>query len=253
MCKLKTKCFFVESSTLAGTAGGVTFIASENINLSAGEKASTGDGELLSSVPLSLQESVRIELRSQEVDQDSHVETYLHKIDAFTETCAISLETFLELMLHRGNAGKGLIIAQVFTRDPQNPLKSMTSFYHATPLLRVIFKRERDNVKHRYSESHPLVARNPLTNSPITGEVRFYLVGHQSEEALSRALFSQNNEEKNNNNTSRKDTIDVPAMFIGTDYNFANSRAVRSKFIENCLEDELQLVESLGIPFCLRY
>lgn len=133
-----------------------------------------GGGSAPCTIRLQLHETTATETTTNSIHEKGHWE-----LDAVNTTCAITLDSFLEMLVQRArdpdnNSApmKGLVIGQVFTRDPHNPRKSMVSYYHAIPLLRILFKRDTQHVRHRYAENSPLVAKNPLTNSPISGEVR---------------------------------------------------------------------------------
>jgi hypothetical protein len=173
-------------------------------------------------------------------------------LDACNTTCPITMENFFDLLKQRHVLNnKGLIIAQVMNRDPHCPGKKMISYYDGISLLRVLFKRETGSVKHRYSEKSPYVPKNPLSNSPILGEVLFFFVDHESIVQL-MTISSANNNQNINNNLENGDAkeesraIEIPAKFIGTDYNFGASEKLRKTFVENSLQSDSSYVEGLS-------
>lgn len=62
----------------------------------------------------------------------------------------------------------------------------------------------------------PLTVRNPLNNEIIVGEVEFYLLKKESVSPISG----------------------LQALFIGTDFNYANSNEFRKMFLEYCVESD---------------
>jgi len=100
----------------------------------------------------------------------------IQQIDAIHVTCTFSLDSMQEVIEQRRNQGRNAIIAQVPTRDNNDVTRNSYDYYEAVPFLRLLFHRQGGIVSHRYNEKYPLVVRNPLTNSPIVGEVAFYII-----------------------------------------------------------------------------
>lgn len=70
----------------------------------------------------------------------------------------------------------------------------------------------------------------------------FYLVESNEIESFGQKYLSAENKEAETTPAG----MEVRANFIGTDYNFAHSGAIRTKFIENCPAEDSNFVESLS-------
>jgi hypothetical protein len=120
-----------------------------------------------------------------------------------------------------------LIIARVTTRDKQCTQKLNIHFYEATNLLKVLFKLIDDRILHRYHRYDAILPTNPLTNTVILGEVRFYSIDYSNiQPLLSSASTSTSSSSQLSSFTPSK----YVARFIGTDYNYAYSEEFRALF-----------------------
>ena len=92
-----------------------------------------------------------------------------------------SLETFATLHQQRRAMGRQLIIAQVTTKDKNRAAvnSAVYSYYDAFPLLKVLYKVHASSMgirlSHRYHQYSAMNPINPLTNTCIIGDVRFFI------------------------------------------------------------------------------
>ena len=140
-----------------------------------------------------------------------------------------SLETFSALHCQRRAQGKQLIIAQVTTRDKNSTAfhSVVHSYYDALPLLRLLYKvQPTGDVRFRYHAYQTINPINPLTNTCIIGDVRFYMT-----EAVD---VPQTVLPPTPSSGGRAIEVDcVRARYIGSDYNFSFSKAFREKWLQH--------------------
>ena len=138
-----------------------------------------------------------------------------------------SLETFSALHCQRRAQGKQLIIAQVTTKDKNSTAfhSVVHSYYDAIPLLRLLYKvLPSGDVRHRYHGYQTINPLNPLTNTCIIGDVRFYIT-----EAVD---VPQTVLPPSPSNGGRAHEVDcVRATYLGSDYNFTFSKAFREQWL----------------------
>ena len=139
---------------------------------------------------------------------------------AADEDDIFSLESFSALLRLRQNAGKTLIIARVPTRSKQSAHCIVYSSYEATGLIRHIFRRIDDHVQHRYHRYQRTMPNNPLTNTSIVGEVKFYRCDIQRSDDADSGEFQR----------------PIVATLIGTDYEYAYSTQFRQHIADNVIE-----------------
>ena len=84
-----------------------------------------------------------------------------------------SLETFEELIVQHQQVSKQLIIARVKTVDPHLPDKEYFSYYSAHALNKILFRTQ---IVYGRRLIHRLLVLNPLTNTPIVGDVQYFVV-----------------------------------------------------------------------------
>jgi hypothetical protein len=152
-------------------------------------------------------------------------------------------------MWYRWAAGKSCIIAAVPTRDKEKVGFSTTSYYDAFAANRLLFKKIPigsgllADVVHRYHRSHPISVLNPLTNSPIIGEVKYYSLNPRPPLP---GLLTNGTTNATATGAVEITCVELDARFIGTDYNFAFSNEVRRRFVDAAFEPEDQLVVDLA-------
>mmetsp|Transcript_34404 Transcript_34404/g.60310 ORF Transcript_34404/g.60310 Transcript_34404/m.60310 type:complete len:341 (-) Transcript_34404:1846-2868(-) len=130
----------------------------------------------------------------------------LHEVDlAAVET--ITQTSFGELIDQHWEAGKSFIIAVAKGREAERPTVVHNFYFAAHPLNKTLFVVNNEEIISRFHKSSPLQPVNPLTNQPFIGEVEYYAVKKLAHEGV----------------------------FIGTDYTFAYSDALRVFFQSNAL------------------
>ena len=94
-------------------------------------------------------------------------------------TDSFSLDTFYELYTEAVEANKKLLLAVVRTGSPDDVSRVFHSVYAAHAMNKLLFRRTpgSNRLLSRYDPNRPIAARNPMTNTPIMGEVQYYLVG----------------------------------------------------------------------------
>jgi len=156
------------------------------------------------------------------------------------------------------------------SRDKDRVEVTSTSYYDAYAINRLLFKQTGFDVVHRYHPAQPICVLNPLTQTPIMGEVKYYMVdplpeqegqsvepdsNHKHNNPNNNNSNPSNNNNNNNNNASNNSNNVNPhaqnakvyeAHFIGTDYNFAFSEALRTKFIANVFEPQEDYVVEIS-------
>lgn len=60
---------------------------------------------------------------------------------------------------------KNFIIAKIKTRTLTSQATSHSHFFNAYGILRVIFKKRREEIVGRFHHQYPMAAKNPLTNN----------------------------------------------------------------------------------------
>ena len=138
-----------------------------------------------------------------------------------------SLETFSALHCQRRAQGKQLIIAQVTTKDKNSTAfhSVVHSYYDALPLLRLLYRvQPTGDIRHRYHAYQTINPINPLTNTCIIGDVRFYMT-----EAVDVPQTVLPPTPSNGGRTTEVEC--VRARYLGSDYNFTFSRAFREKWL----------------------
>ena len=144
-----------------------------------------------------------------------------------------SLETFAALHVQRLAQGKQLLIAQVTTRDKNRMAMDATvsSYYDALPLLKVLYKVHTTpagvHLRHRYHQYSAVNPINPLTNTCIIGDVRFFLTERRSRPHS--APHPPSPSSADHPTGSAGDFIQ--AKYIGTDYNFTFNSAFRASLL----------------------
>jgi hypothetical protein len=157
--------------------------------------------------------------------------------------------------------GLNFIIARVQTRDKLNIHSLSYWYYDADQMNRLLFRRRGTELLHRYHKTAALGVINPMTNTEVVGEVYYFLVRSKEE---SRRMFTEGRaepqlrrrradkagerqrlipgavgvaeEEEEDEEEGVGGVEEVAryyAEFIGTDYNFAFSTAVRGVFLAN--------------------
>ena len=142
-----------------------------------------------------------------------------------------SLETFSSLHCQRRSQNKQLIIAQVTTKDKNSTAfhALVHSYYDALPLLRLLYKvLPSGDVRHRYHAYQTTNPINPLTNTCIIGDVRFYMT--EAVDAPQSVL------PPTPSSGGRAVEVDcVRARYIGSDYNFTFSKGFREKWLPHSI------------------
>ena len=138
-----------------------------------------------------------------------------------------SLETFSALHCQRRAHGKQLIIAQVTTKDKNSTAyhSVVHSYYDALPLLRLLYKvQPNGDLRHRYHAFQTSNPINPLTNTCIIGDVRFYMTEPVD---LPQTVLPPTP-----SNGGRAIEVDcVRARYLGSDYNFTFSKVFREQWL----------------------
>ena len=138
-----------------------------------------------------------------------------------------SLETFSALHCQRRAQGKQLIIAQVTTKDKNSTAfhSVVHSYYDALPLLRLLYKvLPTGDVRHRYHAYQTINPINPLTNTCIIGDVKFWMT-----EAVDLPQTVLPPTPSNGGRTMEVEC--VRARYLGSDYNFTFSKAFREQWL----------------------
>ena len=139
---------------------------------------------------------------------------------AADEDDIFSLDSFAALLRVRQNMSKPLIIARVPTRSKQSAHCIVYSSYEAVGLVRHIFRRIDDHVQHRYHRYQRTMPNNPLTNTPIVGEVKFYRCDAQRNDDADASEFQQ----------------PIVATYIGSDYEFTYAQAFREQIAQSVID-----------------
>jgi Domain of unknown function (DUF5092) len=164
-----------------------------------------------------------------------------------------SLSSFSDLIHDYRRAGKQLIVAVLMTSDPTQSVTiarpgatntSRAYFYDAAMLNRYLFKRVGGSISHRYSSQHPYAPLNPLTNTPITDQVEYYIV-----DVDESSLASPGSGSGSGSGSECDLKSSATATFIGTDYNYAFNQHLRDIFAKNRLENQRYVaLHQHGLP-----
>ena len=139
-----------------------------------------------------------------------------------------SLDTFSALHRQRRSLGKALLIAQVCTRDrSRTAFDAVTySYYDALPLLRVLYKVQATQagvrLRHRYHQYSAINPINPLTNTCVIGDIRFFVT-----EAVDGPHCPPSPTGVDRAGGSGEF---ITARYVGTDYHFTFQQQLRAAF-----------------------
>eukprot|EP00002_Diphylleia_rotans_P040625 TRINITY_DN9675_c0_g1_i1.p1 TRINITY_DN9675_c0_g1~~TRINITY_DN9675_c0_g1_i1.p1 ORF type:complete len:459 (+),score=87.42 TRINITY_DN9675_c0_g1_i1:68-1444(+) len=89
---------------------------------------------------------------------------------------ALTLETLDGLIQMYESNDKACLIARVKTRDTENVRSFHYDYYCAHQLNKVIFRKGPSELISRYHPVQPIMAKNPLSNQDIVGEVSYYKI-----------------------------------------------------------------------------
>mmetsp|Transcript_33591 Transcript_33591/g.51688 ORF Transcript_33591/g.51688 Transcript_33591/m.51688 type:complete len:164 (+) Transcript_33591:1441-1932(+) len=117
----------------------------------------------------------------------------------------------------------------------------ISNYFNVFSIIKIIFKKKGDSYVGRFHPDFNIAATNPLTNNRIVGEVEFFFIENPYLKTQAQNRYSQE---------QTLSLSGVKACFIGSDYNFQFSSALRQKVFENCLDDnknEMRFKEHRGV------
>ncbi|TNV79911.1 hypothetical protein FGO68_gene15764 [Halteria grandinella] len=127
---------------------------------------------------------------------------------------------------------KHFLLAKIQTRSTSQingafTVHSHSHFFNAYGIMKLIFKKRRDEIVGRFHHNHPMSAKNPLTNNLIIGEVEFFLFKNPYLTRPAEGRYPQ----------GQTLSLDgVKGEFMGTDFNYLYSENMRKIVDENCLD-----------------
>ena len=92
----------------------------------------------------------------------------------------------------------------------------ISNYLNDYSILKLIFKRKRDQYIGRFSENGTISTINPLTNQKLVGEVEFYLIENP--------YLQISDPEKRYPKNQSLNLDGIKGVFIGTDYSFGYSK-----------------------------